>query len=107
MKAIIYCDTKTHGVHSFYLMFNGCEYFLFNQNYRKGVQEYFSRGVSLAESTDYSRSHKDSAIIKTMSKIPVYIKYLEKEYAIEVFEQTKKRNSSIYGSSVTKCQAFC
>lgn len=27
-----------------------------------------------------------------MTKIPMYIKYVEKEYDIEVLEQTKKKN---------------
>lgn len=37
----------------------------------------------------YSRAHNDSAITRTMDKIPMYVRYIEKEYAIEVLEQTK------------------
>ena len=45
---------------------------------------------------NYSKAHNDSAVIRTMKKIPMYVKYVEKEYAIEVLEQTKKRNSQNY-----------
>ena len=92
MKATIFCETMAKGIHAFYLLTNGQRYYLFIQDYRKGVQEYFGRGVPINEAMNYSRSHNDSAVVKTMSKIPMYVKYIEKEYAIEVFEQTKKRN---------------
>jgi len=72
------------------------EFFLFSQAYRKGVEEYYGRGVRINESMKYSRAHNDSAITRTMDKIPMYVKYIEKEYAIEVLEQTKKRSSQNY-----------
>ena len=80
MKATIFCETTG-----------------------KGVQEYFGRGVSINEAMNYSRSHNDSALVRTMSKIPMYIKYIEKEYAIEVFEQTQKRNSKNYRYRELRC----
>ena len=91
MRAMIYCEISKGGSHSFYLCVNGQDYSLFSQEYRKGVNEYFSKGVSLKDSTNYAKTHKDSTLLKTMTKIPVYIKYIEKEYGIYVFEQTKKR----------------
>lgn len=102
MKAIIYCEPTEKGVHSFFLAVGGREYFLFNQNYRKGVQEYYSRGVSLNESMNFSRTHGDSALQRTMTKLPMYIRYIEKEYEIEVFEQTKKRNT-VYRQPGLRC----
>ena len=103
MKAMIYCETIEHGVHSFYLVSGGREYFLFNQNYRKGVQEYFNNGVYLDRAMNYSKAHNDSALVRTMTKLPMYIKYIEKEYEIEVFEQTKSRNSKNYHFHEMKC----
>lgn len=91
MRAMIYCEISKGGSHSFYLSVNGQDYYLFCQDYRKGVNEYFSKGVSLKDSTDCSKTHRDSALLKTMTKIPIYIKYIEKEYGIFVFEQAKKR----------------
>ena len=101
MKAMIYC-VKKQGMHSFFMLQGKQKYYLFCQNYRKGVQEYFCKGVSLNESIDYSKAHNDSAIMRTMSKLPMYIKYIEKEYGIEVFEKTKKKNR-IYWLSMNRC----
>ena len=41
--------------------------------------------------------------MRTMGKIPMYIKYIEKENAIEVLEQTKKRNAKYYHSLKVEC----
>ena len=103
MKAMIYCEPTEHRIHSFYLVTDGREYFLFSQNYRRGVQEYFNKGVSLTQAMNYSKTHNDSALVRTMTKLPMYIKYIEKEYEIEVFEQTKKRNSKNYHFYEMKC----
>ena len=91
MKTIIYCKRSERGKHNFYLQTNGEDFYLFSQNYKKGVQEYFGRGVYLERACDYSRSKHDTAVVKTMDKIPVFIKYIEKESGILVFEQTKRK----------------
>ena len=96
MKTTVYCKPTSKGVHSFYLLIGSEEFFLFSQAYRKGVEEYYGRCVHFDESMNYSKAHNDSAVIRTMKKIPMYVKYVEKEYAIEVLEQTKKRNSQNY-----------
>lgn len=96
MKTTVYCKPTSKGVHSFYLLIGSEEFFLFSQAYRKGVEEYYGSGVHFDESMNYSKAHNDSAVIRTMKKIPMYVKYVEKEYAIEVLEQTKKRNSQNY-----------
>lgn len=92
MKNSIYCRPTAKGTHSFYLKNEGNEYFLFSQDYRKGVNDYYKLGVSLDKAADFTKSKFDSAIIKTMSKIFMYIKYIEKEYGIEVLRQTMKKN---------------
>jgi len=74
MKATIYCKPTSQGIHSFYLLADSGEYFLFNQNYRKGVHSYFSRGVRIDEARNFSKNNRDSAIIKTMNKLPMYIR---------------------------------
>jgi len=87
----IYCKPTAKGIHSFYLMVGTEEFFLFSQAYRKGVEEYYGRGVRIEESVKYSKAHNDSAITRTMDKIPMYVRYVEKEYDIEVFEKTKRK----------------
>ena len=103
MKAMIYCEPTERGVHSFYLKAAGQEYFLFRQGYRKGVQEYFSKGASIDLSINYSKAHNDSALERTMYKIPMYVRYIEKEYQVEVLEQTKKHNSKNDHFNGMKC----
>lgn len=92
MKTKIYCKTTARDTHSFYLDHQGQRYFLFTQKYRRGVHGYYGKGVPLGEALNFAKAHKDGAIIRTMEKLPMYIKYLEKEYSIEVLEKTKKRN---------------
>lgn len=91
MKTEIYCKPTAQGVHSFYLIVGREEYYLFSQPYRKGVEEYYGRGVIIDQAMKYSKAHNDSAITRTMKKIPMYVKYIEKEYDIQVLEKTKKR----------------
>lgn len=92
MKNTIYCRTTAKGIHSFYLKSNGSEYFLFNQDYRKGVNEYYKFGVDIDRAADFSKSKFDSAVMHTMSKIYMYVRYIEKEYDIQVLRQTIKKN---------------
>ena len=103
MKATVYCEPTDRGVHSFFLVTTSEEYYLFSQNYRKGVQSYFGQGVRLDEAINFSRTHHDNAVMRTMEKLPMYIKYVEKEYGIEVLEQTKKKNKRYTRDSVARC----
>lgn len=91
MKITIYCKPTDKGIHSFFVKVNDLEFFLFSQKYRVGVHKHFSKGVSLKEAFDFSNIHKDAAIEKTMDKLPMYIKYIEKEYNVSIFNQTKKK----------------
>lgn len=93
MKAIIYCKATDKGVHTFYLKVNGREYYLFRQNYRRGVNEYFRNGVVLESAIDFGRSRQNEAIQRTMQKLPSYIKYIEKEYEIKILNKTIKKSA--------------
>ena len=99
MAIKIYCKVTNRGVHSFYLLAEGEEYFLFCQDYRKGVHNYFRKGVCLEQAKKFSKSNRDTDIMKTMSKLPLYIKYIEKEYDIAVLNQTKKKREKIKHST--------
>jgi hypothetical protein len=57
------------------------------------VKEYFGRGVHIDAAMDFSRAHNDTAILNTMRKLPSYIKYIEKEYGIEVLRKTARKNA--------------
>ena len=103
MKDKIYCKTTDKGIHSFYLSTSKGDYFLFQQNYRKGVNDYFEKGVTLNEAMNFSRSRQDNAIMRTMSKLPMYIKYVEKEYRVEVLDKTKQKYKSYDRNYGTYC----
>ena len=91
MKATVYCKATDQGVHTFYLVSEGREYFLFHQNFRRGVAEYYRYGVTVNEAINFGRSKHNTALINTMEKLPAYIRYVEKEYGIEVLKQTAKK----------------
>ena len=93
MTAKIYCRTTAKGVHSFYMVANGESHFLFHQNYRRGVNKYYREGVRLDEALKISRAKGDNAVLRTMEKLPSYIKYVEREQGIEVLRMTAKRNA--------------
>ncbi|MCR5202785.1 MAG: hypothetical protein K6D02_06850 [Lachnospiraceae bacterium] len=97
VKEVIYCIPTEKGVHSFYVRVDGVDYYLFSQPYRKGVQDYYGKGVLFNQSIRYDKSHHDCALIKTMDKIPMYVRYVEKEYGHQVMEKMKKRNNVSYG----------
>jgi hypothetical protein len=92
MKTFIYCVPTQKGIHSFYLVNGNQKFYLFSQKYRKGVQSYYSKGVFLDKAIDFSKARSDSAVERTMSKIPGYVRYIENAYGIEILEQTKRRN---------------
>lgn len=91
MKPQIYCRATAKGEHSFYLYVDGQEYFLFRQAFRKGVQHYFAKGIRLDDVYDYAKAKHDNAIIRTLTKIPLYIKYIESEYDLAILKRTQKK----------------
>lgn len=91
MKPVIFCTETQRGVDTFYLETSSGRYFLFQQTYRPGVHAHFSRGVRLEDAYDFSKSKRNRAVIKTQSKLPAYIKYVEAEYGIVVLKQSLRR----------------
>ena len=96
MKATIYCRATDKGIHTFYLRSEGCDYYLFRQNYRRGVDEYFKGGVILERAIDFGKSRQNEAIQRTMQKLPSYIKYIEKEYEVVIFDKRANQKSKTY-----------
>lgn len=93
MNTRIYCRATQNGTHSFYVSVMNKEYFLFSQDFRQGVQAYYKNGVRLDEATNYSKAHNDSAIKRTMTKIPIFIEYIEKEYGIVIYEKKAQKKN--------------
>lgn len=57
----------------------------------RGVGDFFSSGVSLNKAMDFTKCHKDTAIARTMAKIPMYVRSIEKEYDVTILDQTRRR----------------
>lgn len=99
MQAKIFCRTVAKGKQSFYMTVNGQKYFLFTQDYRVSNKEYFQNGVSISEINNYSGVHS-TAVRKTLDKLPIYIRYVEKEFGVAIYEKTKqarqKKNHKAY-----------
>lgn len=93
MATTIFCRITAKGVHSFFLEACGERHFLFSQGYRHGVNAYFREGVRLDSALDFSRANGDSAIIRTMEKLPAAIRYVEREYGLTVLRQTARKNA--------------
>lgn len=91
MMTEIYCKQMVRGTHSFYLSTDEGDFFLFQQSFRRSVRDYFEGGVRLDKALDHSRANRDVNVIRTISKLPMYIRYVEKEYGITVLEQTKRK----------------
>ena len=93
MNTRIYCLTTDKEIQSFYLEAEGETHYLFSQQYKRGVKEYFGSGVHIDAAMDFSRARHNAAILHTMRKLPSYIKYVEKEYGLEVLRQTARKNA--------------
>lgn len=92
MTNIIYCRNTEKGIHNFYIEANGETHFLFSQSYKTGVRDYFGRGVSIDEAMNFKKANGNTAVIRTMEKLPSYIRYIEREYGMEVLRRTARKN---------------
>lgn len=91
IEAIIYCQPDTNSKQHFYVQFNGESYYLFSQDFRRGVQNYYGNGVKLDKAVDHSKAKFDTAIMRTMRKIIPHIRYIEKEYDLLILNRTKSQ----------------
>ena len=77
--------------HSFYMDNGGKEYYLFTQKKRKGVSDFYRGKVPLDRAIKHGFGRKDAAIHKTMDKIIMQIRYIEKENDIMVLKRTIRK----------------
>ncbi len=67
---------------NFYLRSNDGEFYLFSQDYSKGVYEYFKNGRSVNEIRKFDKWNKNPRLNKTIYRLPKQIQYVEK-YVME------------------------
>lgn len=84
MRTEITCVEQTKGELTFYLDHGPERYFLFLQPYKRGVRDFYGCGVFLDQALDRTRARRDTGILHTMTKLPMYIRYIEKEYGLKI-----------------------
>ena len=93
MAAKIYSKLASNGKQSLYLKADGKEYYLFTQNYRVSVKNYYQTPITINRALDFSCAD-GIAVKKTMEKLRAYIPYVEKEFGIFVLNKTTKAQRS-------------
>lgn len=71
--------TKTNDKLNFFLNAKIGKFFLFSQNFSKGVYIFFQNGKSESEIKAFKKWNKNPRLDKTIEKIPMYTKYVRKE----------------------------
>ncbi|MBQ8739549.1 MAG: hypothetical protein IJZ04_08650 [Clostridia bacterium] len=96
MQSKIYCKSTGHDQISFYLEKDGCDYYMFTQRFKRSAFEYYAHGVTVSDALSSKKGTRDIAILKVMSKLPSYIRYIEREYGIVVLRKTQRRANDPY-----------
>lgn len=94
MTTQIHCTNPRYGELHFYLLHDSAHYYLFSQPYRRQVFAFYKQGVPLKNALSYSKAKRDDSLMKTTSKFPSAIHYIESEYGIAIMEQTKRRKAT-------------
>lgn len=71
------CDWKLE----FYLVTGGKTFYLFTQDYTKGVYEFFRNGRSVNELRQFRKWRRNPRLDKTIEKNPLYRAYIMREVA--------------------------
>lgn len=105
MKAKIYCKTIAKGRQAFYVELDGKDYFLFEQDYRVSNKNFFRKGVMMDALNDYSKTTSHS-VKRTLDKLPSYIRYIEKEFDLAIYDKTKLKQQGKKASKAYKRTPF-
>ena len=87
----IYCTNPEPGQLNFYAEAVGNTYCLFSQPYRSGVERVFSKGIYLTELNNTKFHKYDACVSKTVEKLPAYLRYINKEYDLGLFRNSRKK----------------
>ena len=80
MKGRITIQKDESRIH-FYLTIGHRRFFLFSQKFSKGGFDFFHRGRSENEVLQFKGWHRNPRLDKTISKIPMYARYVRSEAA--------------------------
>ena len=83
----IKCEDRNETTDAFYLVTDDEKIWLFDQVKRKGVTDYFKRGVTINRALRPQKGKRfDAKLGKTVDKLPLYLRYVEKEYGIQIMK---------------------
>lgn len=85
---------KNNYMHDFFVVTGGVYYYLFTQKFRRGVDEFYHYDLPLGKAISHGCGKGDRAIHRTMDKLRMYIKYIEKENDIIILKETRKKKSA-------------
>ncbi|MBQ9715851.1 MAG: hypothetical protein IJV77_05535 [Clostridia bacterium] len=71
------------------------------QDFRRGAHNFFSKGVSVNQV--FNASLKDSAIRHTAKKLSSHLRYIQKEYEVQLLNDDKRKHK--YAKQKTKQKA--
>lgn len=94
-NTIIICNANSSSeTLDFFSECGGERHYIFTRKYRKSLYNYFRNGVSIYKLFDYSKTHGNEIIIHTISQLKSALRYLEKEYGVQVLgnKQNSKRS---------------
>lgn len=94
MYPFIYCEKSRNDTISFYFTHGSTDYFLFCQKYRDDTYNAFYKGVPLDRAMRPSLAHNSKAVLKTIDKLPAYIKYVEKEEGFKILNKSIKKKAA-------------
>ena len=74
-----YIALKKDNMLNFYFIYAKKKYYLFTQEFSKGVYDYFRKGRAENEVRSFCKWGKNPRLDKTIEKIPMYVTYVMKE----------------------------
>ena len=92
MRAKVFCKEMERGWLTFYVTAQGKEYFLFRQTFKKTVKDYFQNGIGVHAVGSFAAA-RGEAVKKTLEKLPLYLKYVEKEYQVQIYEKCNEKKA--------------
>ena len=69
---------------------NGVRHIICNGKWLIDNKEFFKKGYYLTDRVDYTRVRSE-ATRRTLEKLPSYIRYIESEYGVSIYEKTKRK----------------
>ena len=88
--AKIICEEAEKKGLDFYLIYDGEQYYLFNQRYRAEIAVRFTLPVPLDVAMTKFKQDRNPYIRKLIQKLPYYVHYIENEFNLVLLKRTAR-----------------